>query len=88
MFPLKLNHSKRLYFVKKTVLIGLLYKYFIANLLNFPIHVIRVSKQDVLNIEMINFRHDYTRVNLTDSSTIDLSKLVNLSKFIILNNRF
>ena len=64
------------------VLIGLLYKYFIDNLSNFPNHVICVCKQDVLNIEQIYFRQDYTRVNLTSSSTIDLSRLLYLSKFI------
>ena len=64
------------------VLIGLLYKYFIDNLLNFPNHVIRVCKQDVLNIEQIYFREEYTRVNLTSSSTIDLSRLLYLCKFI------
>ena len=63
------------------VLIGLLYKCFIENLYNFPNNVIRVCKQDVLNIESLEFDHEYSEVNLSSSSTIDLSKLVNLSKF-------
>ena len=61
------------------VLIGLLYKSFIENLSNFPLHVIRVTKKDVLNIKCINFEYDYSGVELTNS-TIDLSKLVVLSK--------
>ena len=63
------------------VLIGLLYKCFIDNLFNFPNHVIRVCKQDVLNIESIVYAHEYSGVNLTSSSTIDLSKLLYFSKF-------
>ena len=63
------------------VLICLLYKYFIDNLYSFPNHVIRVCKQDVLNIKKIDFDHEYSEVNLTNPSTIDLSKLVNLCKF-------
>ena len=66
---------------KKMVLIGLLYKYFIDNLYNFPDHVIRVCKQDVLNIQTIDFNQEYSEVNLTSSSTIDLSKLVNLCNY-------
>ena len=62
------------------VLTGLLFKYFMENLLNFPNHVINVSKQDVLKIESIKFYHDYCSINLTSQSTIDLSKLVNLGK--------
>jgi len=50
------------------------------NLLNFPNHVIHVCKQDVLNIESIDFKHEYSEVNLINSSIIDLSKLVNLGK--------
>ena len=65
------------------VLIGLLYNTLIENVLNFPNHVIRVRKQDVLNIKSINFRYNYSGVNLTYSS-IDLSKLVKLSKSNIL----
>ena len=65
---------------KKTVLIGLLYKYFIDNLFNFPNHIIRVWKQDVLNIQTIHSIHDFIEVNLTSSPTFDLSKLVQLSK--------
>ena len=63
------------------VLIGLLNKYFVNNLnLKFPKHIIHVRKQDVLNIDMIFFLYDYSRVKLTGSSIIDLSKLVILSK--------
>ena len=63
------------------VLISLLFKCFIDNLLNFPDHVIQVSKQDVLKIKSIEFDRQYIGANLINSSTIDLSKLVNLSKF-------
>ena len=63
------------------VLIGLLYKSFIENLSNFPSHIIRVCKKDVLNIESIDFKYDLSGVELTNS-TIDLSKLVSLSKII------
>lgn len=68
------------------VLIGLLYYSFVQNLLlKIPNHVIRVQKQDVLNIESIEFQYKYCGVNLTCSS-IDLSNLVNLRKFIIISN--
>ena len=63
------------------VLISLLYKSFIENLSNFPSHVIHVCKQDVLNIESIRFQYDYSGVELTNSATIDLSRLVTLSNF-------
>ena len=66
---------------KKMVLIGLLYKYFIDNLYYFPSHLIRVYKQDVLNIESIAFAYEYSGANLTSPSTIDLCKLGNLCKF-------
>ena len=62
------------------VLTCLLFKCLIANFFNFPNHVIHVRKEDVLNIESIVFTRGYSRVNLTSSSTIDLSKLVNLGK--------
>ena len=62
------------------VLTGLLYKYFTDNLLNFPNHVIHVRKEDVLNIKSIDCF--YSRVNLTSSSIIDLSKLEELSKLL------
>ena len=62
------------------VLIGLLYKFFIDNLYNFPSHVIRVYKKDVLRIQAIAFDYEYSEVNLTSSSTIDLSKLIDLCK--------
>ena len=63
------------------VLTGLLYKQFRTNLSNFPNHVIHVRKQDVLNIESINYYYQYSGINLTSSSTIDLSKLVDLCTF-------
>ena len=66
---------------KKMVLIGLLYKYFIDNLYNFPNHIMRICKQDVLNIKIIYFDQKYSEVNLTSSSKIDLSKLLKLCKF-------
>ena len=66
------------------VLTFLLYKYFINNLSNFPDHVIHVRKQDVLKIESIYYRHEFSSVNLTSSSTIDLSKLVYISKLLII----
>ena len=62
------------------ILTCLLYKCFIDDLLNFPDHVIYFSKQEALKIETIDFSHDYISANLTNSSTIDLSKLENLSK--------
>ena len=65
------------------VLTGLLLKCFIDNLLNFPNHVIHVCKQDVLNIESIDFKHEYSEVNLINSSIIDLSKLEELCKILI-----
>lgn len=67
------------------VLICVLYKYFIENLWSkFPNHVIRVRKEDVTNIETISYEHNYIGINLTGSSIIDLSKLVNLCKPIIM----
>ena len=70
--------------LKKMVLTGLLFKYFIDNLLNFPNHVIHVRKEDVLNIRSVKFFHQFIGVNLTSSisSTIDLSKLENLCKML------
>ena len=65
------------------VLTCLLYKCFIDNLLNFPNHVIHVSKQDVLNIQSIDFKHEYSVVNLISPSTIDLSKLEELCNILI-----
>ena len=44
--------------------------------------MIHVRKQDVLNIQSIDFMHKYTGVNLTSSSIIDLSKLENLCKIL------
>ena len=65
------------------VLTGLLFNYFIGHLLKFPNHVINVRKRDVLNIGSIKFYYKYSAVNLTSSSTIDLSKLVYLGKPLI-----
>ena len=62
------------------VLIGLLYKSFIENLSNFPSHVIHVRKQDVLNIESIHYEYAFSGVELTNSTTIDFSRLVKLGK--------
>ena len=62
------------------VLTGLLFNDFMENLFNFPAHVIHVRKQDVLNIKSIYFNHYSSGINLINSSTIDLSKLVNLGK--------
>ena len=62
------------------VLIGLLYEFFIVNLSKLPNHIIYVYKQDVQNIVAIRFSHYFKSVNLTGSSTIDLSKLVRLCK--------
>ena len=76
-----MSSSKLFYFFKKSILIGLLYKHFIENLLNFPNYLINACKQDVLNIELIKFNHEYSEVNITSSSTIDLSKLVDLCMF-------
>ena len=42
--------------------------------------MIHVRKQDVLNIKSIEFKHGFSAVNLTSSSTIDLSKLEELCK--------
>ena len=70
------------------ILFGLLYKYFIDNLYYFPSHVIRVCKQDILNIESIMFAYEYSEVNLTSSSTIDLSKLVKLCNLTLIQPIF
>ena len=72
------------------VLTGLLYKQFRKYLLNFPNHMIHVHKEDVLNIESIEFKHENTAYFLNSSSSIDISKRVNLGKllssYILLNN--
>ena len=62
------------------VLTGLLFKCLIENLLDFPKHVIHVRKEDVLNIESIEFNHEYTAYYRNSSSSIDFSKRVNLGK--------
>jgi len=64
------------------VLTALLYKGFIENLSNLTKHVIDVRKKDVLNIKSIGFIYQISGVNLTSSSTIDLSKLEELSKLL------
>ena len=70
------------------VLIGLLQKNLIENLQTekYPSHVIRVCKQDALNIKQIKFPYNINGVNLTDSSSIDLSNLESLSK--MFNHQF
>lgn len=80
------NHSKyiSLSFLKKIVLICLVYYYLVENLLaDIPSHVIHVSKKDVINIESLNVSGDFIQLNLTGSSKIDLSKIEYLSKFFI-----
>ena len=70
------------------VLIGLLYKSFIENVSSrFPSQIINVRKHDVLNIQSIHFKYDYSGVELITSTTIDLSRLVNLSMFNKLPNK-
>ena len=66
------------------VLIALLYKSFIENLSDFPSHVIRVRKEDVLNIKSIHFHYDYRGIELANSTIIDLSRLVKLRKITLL----
>ena len=58
------------------VLTSLLFKCLIDNFLNFPNHVIHVSKEDALNIKSIKFFYEYGGINLTSSSIIDLYKLL------------
>ena len=62
------------------VLIGLLQKYFFENLQTekFPSHVIQVRKQDALDIKQIAILFKIKGLNLTDSSSIDLSNLQTL----------
>ena len=62
------------------VLTGLLFKCFADNLLISHNQMIHVRKEDVLNIESIRFLYQYSGTNLTSQSTIDLSKLEELSK--------
>ena len=63
-------------------LICLLYKNFCDNLNDqkLPSHVIHVYKQDITKIKRIDFCYSVSGINLTNSS-IDLSKLLSLSKF-------
>ena len=63
------------------VLIGLLFKCFIENLSSFPNHVIHVSKQDVLNIESIEFKQGFSAVNITTSSST--MNCLNLKNYVI-----
>ena len=65
------------------VLTGLLFKFFVDNIFNGPNHVIHVRKEDVLNIQSIDFNYINNSVNLTSSSTIDLSKLEYLCKILL-----
>ena len=63
------------------VLIGLLLKSFRDNIKaqQFPNHVIRVSKQDLVKIQRIDFEYQTNSIDLTNS-LVDLSKLEYLSK--------
>ena len=65
------------------VLICLLYKSFIENFSNFPNHVIRVFKKDVSKIESIRFQYGFSGVELVNSTTFDLSRLVQLGNIYI-----
>jgi hypothetical protein len=62
------------------VLIGLLQKQFFDNLKTkkFPVHVIIVKKQDLLNIQSIYCESCSNGVNLTN--TVELSNLERLSE--------
>ena len=64
------------------VLIGLVYQIFWENLIykKLPNHVIHVFKQDVSKIYHIDFMYNISAVKLSGSS-IDLTKLMNLSMF-------
>ena len=64
------------------VLIGLLYEKFCDHLNDqkLPNQMIYVSKQELLEIEEIDFNYSISKVNLINSS-IDFSKLLSLSKF-------
>lgn len=62
------------------VLIGLIYKCHYLETQKFPSILIRVVKQDLLNIERIDFKYDTSAVNLTSSLTFNLSKIVQLCK--------
>ena len=64
-------------------LIGLIHKYFCHNIKTqkFPNNLIQVFKQDILNVKRIDFLcENIIGINLTNSS-IDLSKLEELSNF-------
>lgn len=65
------------------VFIGLIQKYFCHNIKTqkFPNNLIHVFKQDILNVKRIDFLcENIIGINLTNSS-IDLSKLEELSNF-------
>ena len=73
------------------ILIGLLQKRFFKNLQTekFPSHVISVNKQDLFNVQRIDFRYKMIEVNLTASK--ELSNLEALSEHTYLlfkNNNF
>ena len=61
------------------VLIGLISKYFYANisLNNLPSHFIHIRKDDIINIRSISVNFDLKGINLAGES-IDLSKLEHL----------
>ena len=67
------------------VLIGLLQKQFFQNLQTekFPSHVIVSRKQDLLEIQGIDFNYLLSGVNLTATS-IDFSNLEELSNLILM----
>ena len=64
------------------ILIGLLQKHFFENLKyeKFPSHVIEVRKQDLSTIKQIKCDYYVSKINLTNSSSIDLSNIESLSK--------
>ena len=67
------------------VLIGLISKYFYANLSlnNLPSHFIHIRKDDIVNIRRICFYLNVKGINLTGES-LDLSKLEDLGMRFIL----
>ena len=68
------------------ILIGLFQKLFFDNLKSekFPSHVIEVRKQDLLDIKEITLYYAVDGLNLTDSSSIDLSNLESLGNDFLL----
>ena len=67
------------------VLIGLISRYFAANLSlnNLPSHFIHIRKEDIVNIRSICVNFDVKGINLTGES-IDLSKLEHLGMIFLL----